>query len=302
MFNEFDNEFGYLGFDINPGRQTFAGFGYDRESYISTAQLVPSPYTSQALIQAKFNSQSDFIAAVDDTGIGQIIGPALINLNNIIQNVTTEINGYLSSIYPMPLAQTGTVAVVQVTGVSTDGLGTITSISMLENGNYNTAPATTQNPVYLRYIDPLANIYFWGQNWFNCQLGTGAILNVTYAPVNYSDESGQLLQAQSVTGTPTITNGGTGYNQYDLLVLTGGSSFVPAKIREAALVLICHSLYLRRLTPDEKNLYAPMAKFWREFFRDIGEGDKQLDGTYKRFFSAGAVWGQRSVLFGANSL
>ena len=308
MFNEFDNEFGPIGFDINPGRQTLAAFGYDPDCYISTAGLAPAVYTSQALIQAKLGGLIRLIESVDDSQppIGDLTGPALLSYNNVVQNVVTEINGYLSSIYPMPLAQTGTVAVGKVTGVSTDGLGTVTSISMLENGNYQTAPATPNAPAYLRYIDPLANEHFWGQSWQQyfqqCQTGKGLSLTVAFGNVNYSDESGQLLQAQAVTGTPAIANGGTGYNVCDLFVLVGGTSFVPAKIREASLILICHSLYQRRLATDEKNPFDSLAKFWREFFKEIGEGDKQLDGTYKRFFSAGAVWGQRSVLFGANSL
>ncbi len=66
--------------------------------------------------------------------------------------------------------------------------------------------------------------------------------------------------------------------------------------------LVCHSLYKRRLAPEEKNPFSAQASTWRALLKDIGEGEAQLDGTYRRFFSAGAVWGQRSVLFGANSL
>jgi hypothetical protein len=85
-------------------------------------------------------------------------------------------------------------------------------------------------------------------------------------------------------------------------VLTGGSSFVPAKVRQAALDLIFYELYKRRLAPDEKNPGTDMAKYWRKMFQKIGDNDGPLDGTYKRFFSPIASWNQRSVLFGANSL
>ena len=311
MFGDFDNEFGPLGFDVNPGRQTHAGFGYDPESYISTAQLVPSPYTTQPLIQSRLGGLIRLIEACDDSSppIGDLTGDALLVYQNVLQSVTTEINGYLSSIYPCPIAQTGTVAIIQVTGVSTDGLGTVTAINVIEPGNYLTAPVSPNFPVYLEYIDPMANAHCWGNNWQQCnqflQTGKGLELTVTYKNVNYSDESGQVLQAQTISGTPVITNGGTGYNAVcsgDILVLIGGSSFVPAKIRQAMQDLCCYEFYKRRLAPDEKNPFSTVAKTWRQLFHDIGEGEKQLDGTYKRFFSSGFVWGQKSVLFGANSL
>lgn len=308
MFDELYNENWRLGFDPNPGRQTFAGFGYDPASYISTAKLTPSPYVSQELILAKIGGINPLIRMVDDAGNKSINpnnppnNPNAAILSSIIQNVVTEINGYLSSVYPIPLAQTGTVAIIQVTGVSTDGLGAITAIKVLQAGNYCTAPATANSPNYLRHIDPLANEHFGLIAGEGCMRGTGAVLTVTYAATPYSDESGQTINAQTVSGTPVIATAGTGYNVCDLLVLVGGSSFVPAKIREAALVLICHSLYQRRLAPNENNIFAPQAKYWRKFFEDIGEGEKELDGTYKRFFSATSAWEQKSVLFGANSL
>jgi hypothetical protein len=294
-----------------PARQTLTACGYDPTCYISTAQLVPSPYTNQALIQAKLGGLIKLIEACDDDvpPQGELTGDALAVYNNLLQNVTTEINGYLAPIYPIPLAQTGTVAVLQVTSVSTDGLGTVTGISVLWAGNYLTAPATANNPVYLRYIDPLLNAQCWGECWQTCQTGTGLQLTVAYSQVPYSDESGQVLQANTVNGIPAIAVGGLNYQVNDIVVLTGGSSFVPAKIREAMLSLVCHDLYQRRIAPEEKNMFALNNKIWRGngeeigILQKIGNGDDgaQLDGTYKRNFSIGAVWGQRSVLQG-NSL
>jgi hypothetical protein len=314
VFNAFDNDLMFGGVGQNPARQTFVGFGYDPESYISTAQLFFSPYVTQDLIAARIGGMAKLIEFVDDshppTGSLDVNSPpnnpAAAVLASIIQNVTTEINGYLSSIYPVPLAQTGTVAIVRVTTVST--AGGITAIEVVDGGNYCVAPATANTPVYLRHLDPLANERFLGLNWQICQTGTGAALTVAYVGNNYSDESGQTLQAQTVSGTPTISTAGTGYLVGELFVLTGGSSFVPAKVREAALVLICHDLMQRRLAPDELNTFKVQARKWRGerdtdgMLTEIGEGNMQLDGTYKRFFSAGAVWAQRSVLFGANGL
>ena len=260
MFDEFGIGI-YGGWGLTtPARQFRVGFGYDPMAYISTAKIAPSPYTTQALIEAKFQGANDLIPATDDQSTGSLNKTVL---GNIIQNVTTEINGYLSTIYPIPLVQTGTVTVLQVSGITTDGLGTVTALTILNGGNYSVAPATDQFPVYLRYIDPLINERFWGFDWQFCQQGTGLEITVAYANTPYSDESGQTLQAQTVTAAPTIVAGGLNYNCGDLIVLVGGQSFVPAKIREAALSLICHDLLQRRLTPQEDNLYAMNNMKWR---------------------------------------
>lgn len=307
MYDECDNWiFGGVGYGY-PARQRLVGFGYDPDNYISTAQIQPSPYTSQPLIQAKLGGLIKLIEACDDDQPPQgtiANGDAQVVYNSVIQNVTTEINGYLSSVYPIPLVQNNTVAILQVSGITTDGLGTVTSVTVIQGGNYLAAPAANQFPVYLRHIDPLCNVHWWGENWQQCQQGTGLNLTVAYAGTPFSDENGSTVQAQTITGTPTIVSGGTKYNCGDLIVLVGGQSFVPAKIREAALILICHSFYQRRIAPDEKNIFETLAKMWREKLTAIGIGDgmEELDGTYKRFYSAGQSWNQQSVLFGANSL
>lgn len=301
-------EFGLpLGDTFNPARQELKTCGYDKHCYISTAALAPSPYTSQVLIQAKIGGLIRLIEACDDaqppTGNFNDAGVQAI-YNAVIQNVVTEINGYLSSIYPMPLMQTGTVGIVQVASLTTDGNNGIASVNVIEVGNYLTAPASPNIPAYLRHIDPLANANYWGENWDNCQQGTGAELTVEFEQVPFTDENGQMVNALAIQGTPTIVEEGENYNCGDLLVLTGGQSFVPAKIREAALILICHSLYQRRLAPEEKNLFQDLADMWRKNLIKLGNGDDgfQLDGTFKRSFSIGAAWNQKSVLFGANSL
>jgi hypothetical protein len=316
VFNVFDSEI-YAGGIGNPARKFHVGFGYDPEIYIATAGLVSSPYLTQALCAAKLGGTNRLIAALDDSKppVGTLSpnnpqnNPVVATLNNLIQIVTTEINGYLSSIYPIPLAQTGTVSVIQVTAVSTDGLNSITAIDVVEPGNYCTAPVANQFPVYLRQIDPIdwkrleQNIVIeGGGSPYLCQSGTGANLTVTYASVNYSDESGQTLEAQQVTGTPAIVSGGQNYQIGDLLVLTGGSSFVPAKIRQAALEIFYYECYKRRLAPDEKNPGEEQAKFWRKLLVEIQEGERQLDGTFKRFYAATSSWNVESVLNGANSL
>ena len=308
MFNEFDNGYWNTGFNPNPAVKFHVGYGYDPDSYISTAKLIPCAYTTQALIIGKLGGLTRLIEACDDSAppVGSLDpnnptnNPAYTVYNSVIQTVTTEVNGYLSSVYPIPLAQTGTVSVIQITDVNSTG--GVTGLKVIQAGNYLDAPNVDQFPSYLQHLDPLANCFFWGDNWLQLQLGTGLELTVAYATVNYSDESGQVLQAKTVTGTPLIVATGTGYCANQFLVLIGGSSFVPAKIRQATLDLICHTFYKRRFAPDEKNPFSGLAQMWRKCLTDIGNEDEPLDGTYKRFYSAGSSWNQRSILFGANSL
>jgi hypothetical protein len=309
VFDGYDNQFGVVGFAPFPARQTLVGFGYDPDCYISTAKIAPSPYAIQQSIIAKIGGLSLLISYVDDSQppVGTLNpvnppnNPAYLTYQAIIQNVVTEINGYLSSVYPLPLVQNNAVGILRITAVDT--LGAVTAFEVVEGGNYLVAPTTDQYPTYLRHIDPLANEKYFGFNWQECQQGAGLELMVAYTNDPFSDENGTVAQAQTINGTPAIVAGGTGYKVYDLLVLTGGQSFVPAKIREATLILICHSFYQRRLAPDEKNPFESLAKMWRERLAAIGNGnDEQLDGTYKRFYSAGQSWNTRSVLFWANSL
>lgn len=303
----------------NPAIQQLVACGYDPECYIRTAKLIPQPYVTQDLIQAKLGGLIRLIESCDDLQppTGDWNDPAVQSVyNSVIQTVITEINGYLATIYPVPLAQTGTVSILQVTSVSTDGTNYVTGISVIESGNYQIAPAQIQNPVYMRYVDPLQKSQWNGDcgegefsggcgwNWqdWTCQKGTGLQLDVQYVGQNYSDESGQLLQAKAVSGVPTILAGGANYQVGELIVLIGGSSFVPGKVRQSALDLICHTLYKRKLSPDEKNPFSALAKMWRDLLVEISEGEKTLDGTYRRNFSPVSSWNQRSVLFGANSL
>ena len=282
MFDEFYSEYGFGVAGINPARQTLAGYGYDRHSYISTAGLAVYPYTTKAAIAARFSGADDLIAASNDGTQDQ--GAAV--LAQIISNVTAEINGFISSIYPVPISKTGTVAIVRVTTVS--DTGAITGMEVLSAGGYAVAPSTTNPPAYLRT--------FCGEDeehwWESAQAGTGASFTVAFSSA----------APFSVSGTPAVANGGTNYQVNDILVLTGGSSFVPDKITNAATLLCCYELIRRRITPDEQNLFAPDAKLVKEELLKIGNGELVLDGTYKRFYSPVAVWGTRSVLFGASAL
>lgn len=300
MLCDCDNEFSdnFVGGIGNPSRQRLEGCGYDPVCYISTAQLGVVPYTTQSAITGRVGGNLQFlIPATDDGGTGQL-DPVIFA--SILANVTTEINGFISSIYPIPLAKTGTVAVVQVTTISTDGLGTITGIQMLSNGSYLSAPGTTNAPAYLRFINPLAYQNCWG--WVyqpQFQLGTGASLTVIYttptAPITPQNPF-------MVSGVPVIANGGTKYQVGDLLVLTGGTSFVPDKITNAATTMFCFELLRRRLNPNEKNLFDYDCKKVKQELLEISNGEKVMDGTYRDFFSPVISWNQQSVLFGANSL
>ena len=299
----------------NPAPQILRAYGYDPEAYISTAKLIPQPYTTSDVVKTKVGGIIALIQACDDAQppLGEFSGDVLTTYNQIVTNVTEEINGYLSTIYPMPLAQTGTVAIIQIRDV--DANGAVTEIAVVEAGNYQVAPDSNQYPAYLRYINPLTTVqenYTWtgnedlycNWNWADIyqQKGTGLNLAVTYTTQTHSDESGRLADANVVSGTPSIVDGGSDYVVGQLVVLQGGSSFVPAKVRQACADIVAYSLLQRRFAPDEKNNFTANAKCWRDMLYAIGEGEKTLDGTYKRSFSPVSAWTQKSVLFGANSL
>lgn len=312
----FANEFGG---GIWP-RNILLADGFDPFGYINTANLQFYPYTTQALIQAKLGGQIKLIEACDDAepneGSLNAGTQALQVYNAVLQNVTNEINGYLSTVYPVPFQQTGTVAIFRVTGITTDGLGTVTTIEPVVGangncGNYAVAPVAAQNPVYLKFLSPEANNCFWGgwyecNDWWNCQTGTGLQLAVAYSSTQIALGGAGVQNVFSVNGTPVIVSGGINYNCGDLLVLTGGASFVPAKVQEAMLVLCCHDFNQRRLSPDEKNIFKDQNKKWRGdsdesgLLQKIGDEDgvHSLDGTFKRFYSAVSSWNRVSSLQG----
>lgn len=235
------------------------------------------------------------IPATDDDGTGNL-NQAIFD--SILANVTTEINGFISSIYPVPLAKSGTVAIVRVASVSSDGLGTVTAIAMQSSGGYQIAPASPNTPAYMRYQSALAYGNCWGWNFDeSCQKGSGLSLTVTYTTPTTVTPQAPIV----VNGIPVIAVGGTGYQVNDLLVLLGGSSFVPDKIINAATTMFCFDLLRRRLVPDEKNLFEPDAAKTKMELLEIGNGEKVLDGTYRNFFSPVVSWNTQSVLQG-NSL
>lgn len=279
-----------------PPRQRTEACGFDPTCYISTAGLAVAPYTTNTAIIGRFGGNLQrLIPTTDDAGNGTLDQGIL---SSVIANVTSEINGFISSIYPIPLAKTGTVAVLQVTTVSTDGQGTITGIKMLQNGGYLVAPGTTNSPAYLRFINPLAYQNCWGWNFSSTfHKGTGASLTVSYTTPGTITPQTPIV----VNGTPVIANGGTGYQANDLLVLTGGQSFVPDKITNAATTLVCYDLFRRRLVPDEKNPFYNDSKKIKKELEMIGNGELVLDGTYRDFFGPVSAIVQESVLQG-NSL
>jgi phage gp36-like protein len=301
------------GYGGNPAPQILIAYGYDPEAYISTAKLIPQSYTTKDVVKSKIGGLIRLIESCDDASppLGEFSGDVEATFDAVVQNATEEINGYLSTIYPMPLAQTGTVAIIQVRDV--DSNGAVTEIAVIESGNYQVAPDSNQYPAYLRYVNPLTtvqNCYTGNEDFCNTwnwadiyqQKGSGLNLAVTYTTQNYSDESGQLLDANTVSGTPSIVSGGSDYVVGQLVVLQGGSSFVPAKVRQACADIVTYSLMQRRLAPDEKNNFTKNAECWRTLLVEISEGEKTLDGTYKRSFSPVSAWTQKSVLFNANSL
>lgn len=259
--------------------------------------LITSPtrvsYTSSDLIVARIGGMtSKLIPMTDDSRAGSLDSTIL---DNIISNVTTEIDSYLATCYPIPFVRRDTVALVKVTEVDTDGA--ITEIEIYKpadvefSGYYYTAPATSENA--LVYAFPLQTFTCW-QNWPLASLphqGTGAEVSCTFS----------ASRPYSLTAVPTITEAGEDYAVGDILALTGGASYVPLKVQNAALELACESLYTRRLAPPEQNLFNEQAKKWRKELLAIGHGELELDAMFPRLFTPGAAWVTRSRL-NSNSL
>jgi len=59
-----------------------------------------SAYTNQTAIEGNI-APPDLIAALDDVGTGTL---NVSQLNTIINNVSTDIDGYLASVYPVPFS------------------------------------------------------------------------------------------------------------------------------------------------------------------------------------------------------
>ncbi len=240
------------------------------------------PYTSQDLLVARLGGVVNMLVpATDDQGTGDVDQAVL---GNIIDNVSTDINGALGTIYPIPFVKQGTVALVRVKAVSSTGAVTAVEMVIGSLGDYYASPATSNTPVYAY---PRANL--WRDNCSSpwpyhspcwSQLGTGLALTVTFTSE----------QPFSVVGTPAIDTAGTGYVVGDIMALVGGASFVPSKVQNAALDLVCDSLYTRRLNVDEKNPFAPAAKRWREELAKIGSGEGELDALYPRLYTPGSAW------------
>lgn len=58
----------------------------------------------------------------------------------------------------------------------------------------------------------------------------------------------------------------------------------PPTVQAAALVMACEAIYKRRLTPEEKNIFTPEAKLWRDRLTMIGNNELDLDASLTRSF------------------
>jgi len=67
------------------------------------------------------------------------------------------------------------------------------------------------------------------------------------------------------------------------------TSYVPKKIKDAALIFTCEALYARRLSPDEKNPFKTRADLYRQQLTTIGSGTVPLDANVARAFQPGVA-------------
>lgn len=278
-----------------PPRQEKAGCGYDPNCYIASANLAVAPYTNNTNLIARSGGTLQVLyPATDDNGTGGVDQGIL---NSIIANVTTEINGLISSIYPIPLQEIGTVCILQVATVTDDSTSAIATVNIIENGSYLTAPATPNAAVYIK---PLTiretEARLWQTPPFIRNPGSGASFTLTInAPATPTRQSPVTVTAVAIAA------GGQNYQVGDILVIVGGSSFVPDKIVNASTTMCCYELLRRRLAPGEKNFFDEDYKTVKKELLLIGNGEMVMDGTYRNFFSPAFAWTSESVLQG-NSL
>jgi phage gp36-like protein len=65
------------------------------------------------------------------------------------------------------------------------------------------------------------------------------------------------------------------------------TDYVPAKIKDAALIFCVEMLYQRRLAPEERNIFKSQADLWREILTKIGTGQMPLDSNVSRKVTPG---------------
>ncbi len=293
LYNDQNNyPWGFVGFPSTGDRLVESGLSPLHNVTITSPTRVD--YTSEDLIVARIGGLVNvLIPTTDDAGDGNLDNTIL---DNVIQNVSTEIDGYLGTIYPIPYCRRDTVALVRVKTVSS--VGAVTAIEMVTNhlGYYALAPSTSNSPVYAY---PHQTCWSQESSWpwhpqSPCwsQNGTGLALSVTFT---------SSTAPFSVVGTPTIGSAGTGYVVGDIVALVGGASYVPNKVQNAALDMVCKDLYTRRLAIDEQNIFAKAADAWREELKKIGCGDGELDALFPRLYTPGSAWVTQSRL-NSNSL
>lgn len=72
----------------------------------------------------------------------------------------------------------------------------------------------------------------------------------------------------------------------------------PPTVKNMAITIACYRLFRRRLTPDEKNLFAEDFMECKQFLDEVNEGKKHLDQSIPRSFPQGTYTG-RGTSFGA---
>ena len=272
--------------------------GYDPILAASSAVLTPVPYVTANEIAAELGSSKYLIEATDDTGSGQLGGVSQGGqgedvFSDVVTNVTNAINSYLAAVYPIPFVRTGTPTIVQVSAVDINGA--VTAITVLQPGFYLTAPASPNSPTYPTLpawadpnhlqLDQYGTIPAVPPWLTNPQTGSGLSLAVTFVSTSHDG-----LTGFTASGVPTIAAGGSGYAVNDIVLFYGGQSFLPVKVRYAALILACEKCYRRRLAPDEVNPFAKLAEGVRGELSEISKGNAALDANFRRSFSPAAAW------------
>lgn len=229
----------------------------------------PNPYCTSDQIIARLGGSAHLIEGTDDSETGFVDNTIL---GNIISVITNEINSYIGNIYDAPPLRIGTVATFRV--LTVDSTGKILTIEQEQPGYYQIKPPASPTTTVVRPLstDTIRNP--------DITYGSGATLTCSFT----------ASAPFTLTALPTIAAGGANYNPWDRIGLVGGASYIPVKLNTAAIVLVCHALYQRRLNPPEVNNFDDEATQWRKDLRAIGTGEMELDATFHRNFTPGAAW------------
>lgn len=103
----------------------------------------------------------------------------------------------------------------------------------------------------------------------------------------YTDDSGTGEQTTGLLDSIITVCSRMADSYVSSVYTTPFSEPVPAAIKTATLYFVAESLQARRLTPEEKNMFTPVANVWRQLLKEVGAGKQPLDASVTRVVTPG---------------